>query len=327
MIITERLKLMPFNQALLEAAVLSDEKVFEESGLKPNTKWFASDIRTRANGFLSLMALGGKDEVLPWMIVLKNSNEVIGDIGFLTTAEEAILEIGYGVSKPYRRKHYASEAIRALTFYQYINHPTLHGIRANVEKVNEASHHCITAAGYKETACEGHLKTYRFDKHDFERWYRQMSPNGIVLASACLLDYTVRYSAEPLPNAVLASTTDLMADAVKVPCCPEQLGGLSTPRSPVEFLPAVSRYINQAGEDVSDAFERGAQMVIKMAEQLETHFFMLKQSSPSCGSVNVYDGTFSGRKISGSGCTVKKIMMHFEKYIIMDENGHMIFKA
>ncbi|MDK2867945.1 MAG: hypothetical protein PWP38_2260 [Clostridiales bacterium] len=327
MIITERLILLPFNQAMLEATVSGDEKAFAEAGLKPNSKWFASDIRTRANGFLSLMGLGGKDEALPWMIVLKDGNEVIGDIGIMTTGEAALIEIGYGIAKPYRRNHYASEAIRALTWYQYVSHPTLKGIEANIEKVNEASHHCIVAAGYKEISSEGHLKTYLFDKGDFEAWYRQLSPNGLVLVSACLLDYTVRYNAEPLQNDVMAYAAKLMRHAVKVPCCPEQLGGLSTPRSPVECEQATGRYINQKGEDVSAAFECGAQMVLKMAEQLETHLFILKQSSPSCGSVNIYDGTFSGQKISGSGCTVKKIMMHFKSYIILDENGHMVFKA
>jgi uncharacterized protein YbbK (DUF523 family)/RimJ/RimL family protein N-acetyltransferase len=327
MIITERLRLEPFNQQLLEAAVSGDAAVFEKVGFTPNAKWLTSDIRTRANGFLSLIALGGSSDVLPWMIVLKDENEIIGDIGFTAAEEAGTLEIGYGIAKPYRRNHFASEAIRALTWHHFMKDKTLLSIQAAIERVNAPSRHCIALAGYRELNTAGHLVTYQFERENYENWFRSLSPNGLILASACLLDFTVRYNAEPFSNELTDKIKATASGTVKVPCCPEQLGGLSTPRAPVEFNALKACYLNHDGEDVSAAFERGAEMVVQMATQLATRVFILKQNSPSCGSIAIYDGNFSGQKCSGSGCTVKKIMTHFEKYVIVDENGHMLFQA
>ena len=87
------------------------------------------------------------------------------------------------------------------------------------------------------------------------------------------------------------------------------MGGLDTPRSPAEIVggsgqDAVEgrcRICTKAGDDVTDAFLAGAREALRLACEHQVRFAVLKESSPSCGSHTIYDGTFSGTKRSGEG--------------------------
>ena len=81
--------------------------------------------------------------------------------------------------------------------------------------------------------------------------------------------------------------------------CPEQLGGLTTPRKPSEINK--DKVINEIGEDVTLNFEKGAKEVLKIAKIYNVNKAILKEGSPSCGVNKIYDGTFSGNKINGMG--------------------------
>ena len=84
-----------------------------------------------------------------------------------------------------------------------------------------------------------------------------------------------------------------------IPVCPEQLGGLKTPRSASEICG--SKVINTDGEDVTVQYKKGAEEALKIAKQCNCRMAILKEKSPSCGTKNVYDGTFSKNLISGMG--------------------------
>ncbi len=118
-----------------------------------------------------------------------------------------------------------------------------------------------------------------------------------IAVSACLLGVNCRYCGTGcLKEQVLA-----LADRHElVPVCPEIMGGLSTPRSPVE-LTADRRAVNALGEDVTEQFAKGAVEAVALAGRLGCQAAVLKKNSPSCGFGQIYDGTFTHRLIPGDG--------------------------
>ncbi len=113
---------------------------------------------------------------------------------------------------------------------------------------------------------------------------------------ACLAGIKCRWDGEARP---CKKVIDLVKQGKAIPVCPEQLGGLTTPRPPAEQKG--KKVITKAGKDVSREFERGAREVLKIAKLAGCREAILKSKSPSCGSGKVYDGTFSGRLIDGHG--------------------------
>lgn len=131
-----------------------------------------------------------------------------------------------------------------------------------------------------------------------------------ILVSACLLGQAVRYDggdqglSEPLLERWLS-------EGRVVPLCPEIAGGLSVPRRPAEIVSEVPlRLLNDIGEDVTEAFTRGAETALELAQQHGIHFALLKESSPSCGPTWRYDGRFQRRKIPGQGVTARVLREH-----------------
>lgn len=121
-----------------------------------------------------------------------------------------------------------------------------------------------------------------------------------ILMSACLLGAACRYDGgrKPLPDAVLEQ---LLARHTIVPVCPEQLGGLSTPREPSERQG--ERVVMRTGRDVTAEYRRGAEEALRLARQFGCTAAVLKERSPSCGSGEIYDGSFTGTLTPGDGVT------------------------
>lgn len=88
---------------------------------------------------------------------------------------------------------------------------------------------------------------------------------------------------------------------ILIPVCPEQLGGLSTPREAAERKR--KKVMTKSGKDVAQNFERGAKETLRIAKLFGIKEAILKQRSPSCGCGQIYDGTFSGKTIKGDGVT------------------------
>jgi uncharacterized protein YbbK (DUF523 family) len=125
-----------------------------------------------------------------------------------------------------------------------------------------------------------------------------------VLLSACLIGELVRYHGghSLVSHPVLQRW---IAEGRVVPFCPEVAGGLPTPRPPAEIVdtPVGRRVLTAAGADVTDAFARGADLAVGLCRAHGIRVAVLKESSPSCGGRTVYDGTFSGQRVSGQGLT------------------------
>ena len=121
-----------------------------------------------------------------------------------------------------------------------------------------------------------------------------------LLISACLLGVSCRYDGRsvPLPQETIAALTGKYE---LVPVCPEQLGGLPTPRHPAERHG--DAVVTDSGKDVTSAYARGAEQALYLAETLGCRAALLKERSPSCGSGEIYDGTFSRNLTPGDGVT------------------------
>lgn len=126
-----------------------------------------------------------------------------------------------------------------------------------------------------------------------------------LLISACLLGCRCRYDGASKTQpwaAALAERYEL------VPVCPEQLGGLPTPRPPSERQG--DRVVTREGGDVTAQYRRGAEEALRLADLLGCEAALLKERSPSCGSGTVYDGTFTGTLTAGDGVTAELLRAH-----------------
>ena len=119
------------------------------------------------------------------------------------------------------------------------------------------------------------------------------------MISACLIGVNCRYDGG---HSTCSDLLDFVADVSFIPFCPEQLGGLPTPRSPAtikggdgrEVLDGKASLINSGGEDVTEAFIRGAKEAYSLARLSGSRLAIMKGRSPSCGLVTPYAETPMG---------------------------------
>ena len=129
------------------------------------------------------------------------------------------------------------------------------------------------------------------------------------LISACLLGLRCAWSSDYKYKNKWA--VKLAKVEILIPICPEQMGGLPTPRAPQEIqggtgddiLNGKCIVVNKNGQDVTREFIKGAEETLEIARRLSIKEFIAKSGSPSCGCGQVYDGTFSGKLIDGDGVT------------------------
>lgn len=132
-----------------------------------------------------------------------------------------------------------------------------------------------------------------------------------ILISACLLGRPVRYDGKGklLAGPLIARWK---AEGRLVGYCPEQAGGLPTPRPPAEIeggmngedvLAGRARVMEITGGDVTAEFVEGGKKAVAFAREQGCDVALLIDGSPSCGSGFIYDGSFSGTRHPGFGVT------------------------
>ena len=128
-----------------------------------------------------------------------------------------------------------------------------------------------------------------------------------LLISACLTGENCKYDGgnNALPPETLAA---LRGRYELVPVCPEQLGGLPTPRVPSECRG--SRVVNRLGEDVTAAFQTGAEEALRICRENGCRTAVLKAKSPSCGKGVIHNGRFDGGLVDGDGVTARLLAEH-----------------
>jgi len=149
-----------------------------------------------------------------------------------------------------------------------------------------------------------------------------------ILVSACFLGKKVRYDGKA--NSLSGEKIQLWKSQNRfISICPEVSGGLDTPRPAAEIQVGhisdirekSSQSVTQKthprrtvlthqGIDVSDAFYQGAQIALSLCQRYKVRFALMKESSPSCGSHHIYDGSFSNNKIIGDGITTALLREH-----------------
>ena len=128
-----------------------------------------------------------------------------------------------------------------------------------------------------------------------------------LLISACLLGTACRY--DGASKGLSAQQLQQLQEVYHlIPVCPEQLGGLPTPRVPSERCG--SAVITADGRDVTAAYEKGAAEALRLAQLLGCRKALLKERSPSCGSGRIYDGSFSRRLTDGNGVAAQLLAAH-----------------
>lgn len=125
-----------------------------------------------------------------------------------------------------------------------------------------------------------------------------------LLISACLLGVCCRYDGASKAHPLVG---ELAKRHTLVPVCPEQLGGLPTPRLPAERRE--DRVVTRSG-DVTDQYRRGAEEALRLYRLLGCGAAVLKERSPSCGGGVIYDGTFTGTLTAGDGVAVELLRAH-----------------
>lgn len=118
----------------------------------------------------------------------------------------------------------------------------------------------------------------------------------IIAVSACLLGENCKYNGGN-------NDSERLHEFVKghsvVPVCPEVMGGLPTPRDPAEIIGGEVRQKN--GCSVDEAFRKGARAALEKVKDAGAELVILQSRSPSCGVNEIYDGTFTGRRVKGKG--------------------------
>ena len=140
----------------------------------------------------------------------------------------------------------------------------------------------------------------------------------MILISACLAGRNVKYNGGNNAVPWLCQWIEQHKEQVLL-VCPEVMGGLSTPRLPAEIQSEESnsgaflknrRVVNKAGENVTAQFLLGAEKVLEIVKQRHITSAIMKSNSPSCSGSFIYDGTFSGTRITGQGITAALLIEH-----------------
>lgn len=133
-----------------------------------------------------------------------------------------------------------------------------------------------------------------------------------IMVSACLLGDNVKYNGG---NNRHEKVLEYIKGHDVVPVCPEMLGGLPVPRAPGEIQDGIVR--NEDGTSVDYEYRTGAAKALEIAESERIDMAILQSRSPSCGVNQIYDGSFTGRKIKGMGVFTR----------LLSEKGYKVVDA
>lgn len=135
------------------------------------------------------------------------------------------------------------------------------------------------------------------------------------IVSSCFAGIPCRYDQK---HRLVKAIREMVEKGEAIPVCPEQLGGLPTPRNPAEIvggnggdvLDGKAKVIDCKGNDVTKEYKKGAFEALKIAKQFGAEEAILKEKSPSCGSCWIFNGEFQGVKKRGEGVTTALFRRH-----------------
>ena len=143
----------------------------------------------------------------------------------------------------------------------------------------------------------------------------------MLIVSKCLAGVPCRYDGK---DNLVPEIKALVKRGEAVAVCPEVLGGLPTPRTPSEIQTG-GRVLSKQGEDVTKQFTCGAERAMALCREHGCTGAILKARSPSCGKGVIYDGSFTGTRVPGSGVFAQMLLdagipvMTEEEYLQKEE--------
>ena len=155
---------------------------------------------------------------------------------------------------------------------------------------------------------------------------RESMEKETILVSACLLGIPCQYDGQLAKKRFEQHMIEGL-DYNIVPVCPEQLGGLSTPREPVEIqngdgfdvLKDSAKVMTKDGKDLTAEFKRGAEVTLSIARITKAARMITQKRSPSCSSDGIYDGNFSRRLVKGFGVCAAFLKLNGMEVIDVDQ--------
>ena len=130
------------------------------------------------------------------------------------------------------------------------------------------------------------------------------------VVSACLAGRHCKYNGGSNP---CAQAIRLVKEGKALPVCPESLSGLPCPREPSER--SGGKFFSKSGKEITEEFCKGAEIALKISLESGAKKAIVKSRSPSCGLGSIYDGSFTGKLISGNGIWTESLL----------RNGFVIF--
>lgn len=125
----------------------------------------------------------------------------------------------------------------------------------------------------------------------------------MIVVSACLCGVNCKYSGGNNRN---EKVIEFLKDKEYRMICPEEMGGLPTPRIPseiVSFEDGTFKVMTKTGDDVTLEFVKGGELSLEFTKEIKADIAILKARSPSCGKGIIYDGNFTGNLKEGNGIT------------------------
>lgn len=140
----------------------------------------------------------------------------------------------------------------------------------------------------------------------------------MILVSACLVGINCKYNGG---NNYNEKIFNLVKEGKAIPVCPEQLGGLTTPREPseIKIIDGKRYVINKEGIDVTEEFEKGAEEVLALVKKLDIKKAILQTRSPSCGRGKIYSGNFDRNLVDGNGILADLLLKNGIEVINTDD--------
>ena len=117
-----------------------------------------------------------------------------------------------------------------------------------------------------------------------------------ILVSACLLGENCKYNGG---NNYSSAVAEFVKDKEDLTICPEMMAGMGCPRTPIEIVDGV--VMDRKGNNVDAAMREAVERAMELIRKEEIQCAILQSRSPTCGVNQVYDGSFSGKLVSGSG--------------------------
>lgn len=125
----------------------------------------------------------------------------------------------------------------------------------------------------------------------------------MILVSACLTGKNCKYNGG---NNLNMKLVEFLKDKEYILVCPELQAGLGVPRKPVEIVD--NKIKDKEGIDYTNKINKGIDEILEKIDLDKVEYAILQSRSPSCGVLNVYDGTFSGKVLEGQGCFAKRLI-------------------